>query len=57
MNKPYKIWIRETLEKCVEVEAASIDDAFIKVKNFYKQEEIVLNYNDYVDTEFFQEYD
>lgn len=39
--------ITETLSKVVSVEADSVDEAISKVKDMYKNEEIVLDYSDY----------
>jgi hypothetical protein len=48
----FKIEIRETLSRIIEVKANSEDEAFSKIKDLYQNEEIVLNSDDYVDTEF-----
>lgn len=45
----YKIKVQETLERIVEVEASSIDEARDKVEELYNNEEIVLDYSDFVD--------
>lgn len=47
----YKIEITETLQKIIEIEAQSKDEAFQKVKEMYNREEIVLDSSDHVDTE------
>ena len=47
----FKIEIQEFLARIVEIEAENIDDAVLKVKEMYRQEEIVLSENDYITTE------
>ena len=49
MNK-YKISIKETLEKRIEINADSETEAIDIVKEKYRNEKIVLDYNDYIDT-------
>lgn len=51
MNK-YKVTICETLSKAIDIAAESRSDAIKKVKEKYKNEEIVLSADDYLDTEF-----
>lgn len=48
----YKIEIIETLSHTETIEAGSLDEAMDIVKEKYHNEEIVLNENNYVDTEF-----
>lgn len=48
----YKIEITETLQKQIEVEASSIEKAIKKTKEQYQNQEIVVNENDYVNTEY-----
>ena len=50
--KKYKFEITEILQKQVEIEADSFDEAYRKLKKSYRNEEIVLDSNDYIDTEF-----
>ncbi len=50
--KIYKIEIEELLQKVVEVEADSVDEAIDKVHNAYRNEEYVLDYNDFKGVEF-----
>ena len=50
-SKKFNIQITETLQKVVTVRANSIEDAIFKVKSQYKNEEIVLDYSNYVSTE------
>lgn len=47
----FKIEIQEFLSEIVEVEAENIDEAISKVKEMYRAEEIVLDYNNCVTTE------
>lgn len=51
MNK-YKVEITETLQKTIEVEADNTEDAIRKVMKMYKNEEIILGDNDFVDLDF-----
>ena len=46
----YIVQIEEILQRVVEVEAESKDEAWKKVSQQYKDEEIVLDSSDYVDT-------
>lgn len=46
----YEIEITETFQRTVEVEADSLEDAIIAVRDQYSKEEIVLDAEDYVDT-------
>lgn len=48
----YKIEITETLQRQIEVEASSKEEALKKIKEQYQNQEIVLNENDYVDTKY-----
>lgn len=47
----FKIEIQEFLSRIIEVEAESSDEAISKVREMYRNEEIVLDSNDYVTTE------
>ena len=47
----YKIEVKETLSRIIEIEAKSNDEAILKVKEMYKKEEIVLSSDDFVTTE------
>ena len=49
--KTFKIEIKETLSKIIEIEANSIEDAIEKTTLLYKHEEIILSADDYFDTE------
>ena len=46
----YKFEIRETLSRIVEVSAENIEMADSVIKQKYRDEEIVLDSNDYMDT-------
>lgn len=48
----YKFEIIETLSRIVEIEAPTYDDAYHKMREMYRNEEIVLDADDYIDTEF-----
>lgn len=48
----YVVEITETLVKHIVVEADSFADAEIAANGFYNDEEVVLDYRDYMDTEF-----
>ena len=48
----YHIEIQETLVRVVAVEALSLDSAIVQVQEMYNNEEIVLDSDDYMDTEF-----
>ena len=52
--KTFKIEIRETLSRTIEFKANSIDDALFEIKKRYNSEEIILDHNDFVDTEFLE---
>ena len=47
----YQIEINETLSRIIEDETENENDAVTKIKDLYRQEMIVLNSNDYIDTE------
>lgn len=50
--KTFKIEIKETLSKIIEIEAADAYDALLKVQHQYKNEDIILDAADFVETEF-----
>lgn len=52
MNKVYEIEIEEVLQKVVKVEANSLEEAIDIAREKYLNEEYVLDYQDYKDTEF-----
>ncbi|MBE7410455.1 MAG: DpnD/PcfM family protein [Leptospiraceae bacterium] len=47
----FKIEIQEFLSRIIEVEAETKDEAITKVRQLYRNEEIVLDSDDYVSTE------
>lgn len=49
--KKYKVEITETLQRVIEVQAQSANDAIELIRQKYKKEEIVLSENDYISTE------
>ena len=51
MNK-YKVEITETLQKTIEVEADNKEDAMHKVMKMYKNSEVILDDNDFVNLDF-----
>ena len=52
MVRRYKVKIREILQKVVEVEASSKEEAINTIKNSYKKEEIILYPEDLVEVLF-----
>lgn len=48
----FKIEVKETLSRIIEVEASSENEALSKIQDLYNKEEIVLDADDYVETEF-----
>ena len=48
----YKVEITETLQKTVEVEADNKEDAMHKVMKMYKNSEVILDDNNFVDLDF-----
>lgn len=46
----YQVEINETLSRIIEAEAENENDAVSKIKDLYRQEKIVLDSNDYLDT-------
>jgi hypothetical protein len=50
--KTFKIEVKETLSRIIEIDANSANEAFLKIQNLYNNEEIVLDADDYVETEF-----
>lgn len=52
MIKKYKIEIEEVLQKIVEIEANSLDEALDIVQNKYYNQEYILDYDDYKGVDF-----
>ena len=52
--KTFKIEIQELLARVVDVEAIDLDDAMSKLNDQYENEEIVLDYDDFVAVDFIE---
>lgn len=52
MEVTYKVIVRETLQRVLEIEALSAEIAVETVKGLYQQEVVVLDYADFVEAEF-----
>ena len=52
MEKEFKVEIKEILSRIVPIKANTEEEAYQKVKQLYKNEEIVLDDNDFLDVEF-----
>lgn len=50
--KKFTVEITETLQRQIEVEAADENEAISKAEEMYRNEEVVLDSGDYIDTEF-----
>lgn len=50
--KKFTVEITETLQRQIEVEAVDENEAISKVEKMYRDEEVVLDSGDYIDTEF-----
>ena len=50
--KTFEIEIKETLSRIIEVKAETENEAFTIVKQMYRDEDVVLDSSDYVDTEY-----
>ncbi len=51
MNQSYPIEITQTLQRIVTLESDSLENAIIEIRRQFNNEEIVLDDNDYLDTE------
>ncbi len=49
--KKFEFEIKEFLSRIIEVEANNEDEAYMKVKEMYEKEVIVLDSSDFVETE------
>ena len=47
----YKVEVKETLSRIIDIEADNENEAIIKAKSKYKKQEIVLDSSDYIGTE------
>lgn len=51
-TKKYVVYVTETLQRKVIIEAKSLTEAEEKAQEAYENEEITLDYNDYLQVEF-----
>lgn len=51
MGATYRVIVRETLQRVLEIEAPSAESAVETVKGLYQKEVVVLDYADFVDFE------
>ena len=51
-TKKYVVYVTETLQRKVIVEAKSLTEAEEKAQEAYENEKIILDYNDYLQVEF-----
>lgn len=51
-TKTFQIEIVETISNIVEVVAENEQDALLKVQEMYRNEEVILDSEDYIDTKF-----
>lgn len=51
-KKEFVVYVTETLQRKVVVEAKSLTEAEKKVQEAYENEEITLDYNDYLQVDF-----
>jgi hypothetical protein len=49
--KTYRVEITETLQRIVELDALSLDEAIIEIQRQYHNEEIILQSDDCIDTQ------
>ena len=47
----YKIEIKETLSRIIDIEADNENEAILKAKAEYRKQNIILDDSDYIDTE------
>ncbi|MFK3988912.1 DpnD/PcfM family protein [Psychrobacter sp. NPDC064578] len=52
LKRAFQIEIVETLNNIVEVNAENEQEALLKVRDMYRNEEVVLYPNDFIDTKF-----
>jgi hypothetical protein len=52
--KTFKIEIKESLSRVIDIDAKNLNEAILKARNLYDREEIVLDAEDYSDTSIFQ---
>lgn len=51
MAATYRVIVRETLQRVLEIEAPSVEMALETVKGLYQKEVVVLDYADFLDFE------
>jgi hypothetical protein len=51
VGSTYRVIVRETLQRVLEIEALSAEMALETVKSLYQQEMVVLDYTDFVEAE------
>ena len=51
MGATYRVIVRETLQRVLEIEAPSVEMAVETVEGLYQQEMVVLDYADFLDFE------
>lgn len=52
LKRAFQIEIVETLNNIVEVNAENEQDALLKVRDMYRNEEVILYSDDFIDTKF-----
>ncbi len=55
--KKFKIEVKETLSRIIEINANSINEALENVQKIYKNEEIILDNDDFVEVDFINHID
>lgn len=55
--KKFKIEVKETLSRIIEINANSIDEALENVQQIYKNEKIILDNDDFVEVDFINHID
>lgn len=48
----FKIEVKETLSRIIEIEANSNEEALLTIEELYKKQEIVLDAGDFIEAEF-----
>lgn len=48
----FKVEVKETLSRIIEIQADSNEEALLRIEELYKKQEIVLDADDFVETEF-----
>ncbi len=55
--KTFKIEVKETLSRIIEINANSINEALENVQKIYKNEELILDNDDFVEVDFINHID